>query len=606
MVKENWDALHAAGIDPGCPRPSASAYCIDAYRGKLSVRVPPTPENVEACKRIPDFRAWDGAITRTWLCKPTRRNVEHLRKSFPNAEWTAEASALVDALVPEEQEQQLRETKHALLAEDVEVTDYKFGTQPFAHQKRAFLLSRDAKAFALLMEQGTGKTKVVIDTACYLFGQGRITGVLVVAPNSVKSNWTEDEIPTHTPSYVPYRAVTWSSQKKPQKHDLKRDHTTLVWLVMNVEALATAKGREFAEWFLSEHDALMVIDESTRIKTPSAQRTKAAWKLGRRAKYRRILSGLPITQGPLDAFAQFKFLDEAILGFGSFYAFRNHFAIMGGFGGKEIVAYANLDELQRLIDPYSFRVLKADCLDLPPKVYQKRTVELTAEQRRLYDQMKNEMIAELGDGHQVSTTIVLTQMLRLQQIVGGFLPKPTDNPDDDAAVTNGAEQEWKIPGANPKLDALLEVLDDAGDGKAIVWARFRAEIDLICAALAERYGAESVVPFHGGVSEEDRRQYRKAFQDPASPVRFFVGQTETGGIGLTLTAAQTVIYFSNSFSLESRLQSEDRAHRIGQAGTVTYIDLVAKDTLDGAVLQALRNKRNLADLVTGDAWRKWI
>jgi SNF2 family DNA or RNA helicase len=271
---------------------------------------------------------------------------------------------------------------------------------------------------------------------------------------------------------------------------------------------------------------------------------------------------------------------------------------MGGYGGKEVVGYANLEELQALLDPFSYRVLKVDCLDLPEKIYQRLTVGMSPEQARLYKQIKDEMLATFA-GHEIEVINVLAQMLRLAQVTGGFIPIPAD---EERGTPSRMEP---IPGPNPKLVALLETIENI-TGKAIIWCRFRAEIDIIQKALRQVYGNRSVVEFHGGVNTTDRGTARREFQDPSSPVRFFVGQIQTGGIGLTLTQAKTVFYFSNSFSLEDRLQSEDRAHRIGQDAHVTYIDLVARGTIDVKVLGALRAKKNLANLITGDTWTQWL
>ncbi len=366
---------------------------------------------------------------------------------------------------------------------------------------------------------------------------------------------------------------------------------------MNVDAFSVPSGVVVAQKFLSNHAALMVVDESTRIKTPGAKRTKNIIKVGKSAVSRRILSGLPITQGPLDYFAQFQFLDPNILGFGSMYAFRNRYALLGGYLGKEVMGYANLDELIALVDPHSFRVEREECMDLPPKTYTKRFTHLGVVQKQLYDSMARDLVAEFAGG-EVHATIVLTQLLRLQQITGGFLPIP----EDDGSYQGRVDA---IPGTNAKIQALMEVLEEA-PGKVIIWARFRAELGLIANHILKEFGEGSGVLFHGGVSQADRKVALLSFQDPNSPIKYFIANAQTGGLGLTLTEAQTVVYFSNSFSLEERLQSEDRCHRGGLKHPVTYVDLVAKDTLDTKVLDALRTKKNMATLITGDRIAEWI
>jgi len=612
---ENWQALAVLGIGlPGIPYPTRSGYTVDLRDGLLRLAVPYSTANAELCRRIPDHHMWHGQ-TKTWAAKPTRRNLAYLRKVFPAAVWNPAAEAAYQTYVVEAAAEHARmhDAKAAIIGDPAPVTDYKFGgPPPMDHQRRCFLLSRDVPAFAILMEQGTGKTKVVIDTACWLHSRGKITQALVIAPNSVKTNWVTDELPLHTPDYVRYKAVYWRpgatgdhARALAEVFDPAPDDTRLRWLVMNVEALSTTRGFEAAARFLKTGPTLLTVDESSRIKSPGATRTRNIVKLGRLAPYRRICSGMPITQGPLDYYTQFKFLDPNILGFGSFYAYRNHYAIMGGFSNHEILGYAHLDELQRLVEPYSFRVLREDCLDLPPKIYQKLTVDAAPEQGRIYRQMRDEMMAELAGQPRITVTMVLTQLLRLQQIVGGFVPLERVLVGENGIPVKYPAGVQPIPGPNPKLEALTDFVGDL-PGKVIIWARFRAELDLIATALRTACGPDTVVEFHGGVDEEGRITARTAFQDPGSAVRFFVGQTETGGLGLTLTQAKTVIYYSNSFSLESRAQSEDRAHRIGQTGTVTYVDIVMNETVDLKLLDVLRRKQQLAASVTGDAWKAWL
>lgn len=597
------------------PSPTDASYRIHAGEGMLWVQTPYSATNVELLRNVPDHRAWEPKA-KAWRCRPTGRTLEYLKRVFPQAQWTSEAQALYTRTVEEEASRiaQLRFEKEQVLA-DVDATpdDYQFGgPHPFIHQRRAFLLSRARPYFALLMEQGTGKSKVVVDTACWLYQQGLIDRVLVVAPNSVKTNWVTDEIPIHSSPGVKYRACYWSGSggNKEQKAHLQSvindTSGALLWFCINVEALSTGgAGEEAATRFLRGGRALMDVDESSKIKAPGAQRTRAVLRLGKLAPYRRINTGTPITQGPIDAFSQFFFLDPSVLGFGSATAFKKHHVEYGGYNDRVIVGYKHVDELQERIKPHSFRVLREDCLDLPPKIHQKLKVELAPQQRKIYEQMLNEMRAELaGVGH-VTTTMVMTQYLRLQQITGGFIPlEKIEVADNGVPVVVGTKVE-PIPGPNPKIDALLELAEETG-GKMIIWARFRPEIDLVARRLREVYGNDAVVEFHGGVNDEQRIRARVGFQDPTSPVRFFVGQTETGGMGLTLTQARTVVYYSNSFSYEARTQSEDRAHRIGQTGSVTYVDIVAIDTKDEAIMEVVRTKRNLANAVTGDKWKEWI
>ncbi len=621
FITENHAHLVGAGFDPdefGIDPPTVSGYYVGTHRTLFMIKTPFDMKSL--CQRIPEYSRWSGALG-AWTCKKTRRNVEYLMSMFKNLTWTSEALEFCASYLSAEQrtDHQRTQKEEILAMDEVEVLDYKWGTQPYEHQAKAFKLSRDAENFALLMEQGTGKTKVAIDTTVWMLTQSRIDALLVVCPNGVKSVWPE-EWEIHCPDYVEYAVTVYSATMKKADREaleavLHYNSPVLDILVMNVEAFSTPKGVKVAEQFLRSRRVLWTLDESSRIKTPGAKRTKSILKLRHFAAYRRILSGTPITGGPLDYFTQMKFLDPDILGFGSYYAFRNHFCVMisgrgaGGQEYKEIVEYKNLDELIALVDPHSFRVERADCLDLPEKIYQKFVVELSSEQKRIYKQMKRDMIAELSSLETVTAPMVLVQILRLQQITGGFIGGVHKTQEDEESVVDFVSQSESyisaIEGSNPKLLALLEIADDVV-GKVIVWSRFRPEIEVISAGLRKKYGADSVVEFHGGISIDERTKARLSFQDPESPIRFFVGNPQAGGLGITLTEAQTVIYYSNSFSLEQRLQSEDRVHRIGLKHIVTYIDLLADNTVDIKVLTALREKKTLASLVQGDQWREWV
>jgi SNF2 family DNA or RNA helicase len=560
-------------------------------RSRLVVATPYHPQVSGILARLPDRRIWD-ASAKVWRVNPSRVNIEYLQKQLPQLKWFADAQALATQVL----ERGTPPTRQ-------DVSDYVFADPPpFNHQREGFARSRYAQAYAFLMEQGTGKTRDIIDTACDHFLRSEIDFSVVICPNGVKSTW-EEEIARWTPPGVRAHVTVYDSKKKAKA--VKRLHEgrqpgVLQWLIINVEALSSKGGIEWLHTQLDGRRAMGTVDEASRIKSPTAVRSKAVVKLRPKFLLRRIATGTLITQGPLDAYMPFHFLNPAILGFTSFYSFRNAFAILDG-RYNQVVEYINLDKLQAMIAPFSYRVLRKDCLDLPPKIYQRREVQLNEQQRRLYNQMADQMVAEL-QGEKVAATIVLTQMLRLTQITGGFMPRED--------ITDELERPTKqpaiaIPGPNPKLEALEELIDET-TGKIIIWCRFRPEIELVQAALRNEFGDETVVEFHGGVDPDTRTRNRQAFQDPSSPVRFFVGQQDAGGIGITLTEASCVVYFSNSFSLEARLQSEDRAHRAGQTKSVLYVDLIAQDTLDEHVVNALRGKKELARLVTGDTFQEWI
>jgi SNF2 family DNA or RNA helicase len=329
---------------------------------------------------------------------------------------------------------------------------------------------------------------------------------------------------------------------------------------------------------LLANKVMLVVDESSRIKRPSAKRTKEITKFGKYAKYKRIMTGTPITKGPEDSYSQFRFLNPHILGYDSFYSFRARYCIMGGFENRQIVSYQNIDELTRNIEGHSFRVLKKDCLDLPDKIYQRYPINLSAKQQALYNQLKKSFTAELNE-EVLKAPEAITRLLRLQQIICGWFPSETESKP--------------IEDKNPRLEALKDILSDISS-KVIIWARFRADISLIESMLGDL-----AVSYHGGISNDQRVSSVERFQNDPK-VRYFIGQPQSGGIGLTLTAADYAIYYSNSFDLETRLQSEDRCHRIGTKNNITYIDIEAPKTIDTKIIKALRDKKSLADIVTKD------
>jgi len=475
---------------------------------------------------------------------------------------------------------------------------YPFKTRPYAHQREVWELSNKKDEFALFMDMGTGKSKVIIDTIAYLYDQGRIDSALIIAPKGTYQNWTRNEIPTHMPDHIVIKTAAWSAApKKEQAKDLEKigfSSNDLRILVMNVEAFSTAKGTKFAEHFMRvAGSCMMVIDESTTIKNPKAKRTKNLVRIGQHAKYRRILTGEPVTRSPLDLYAQFQFLNPHLLGFSSFYTFRNRYAIMidmkaGTRAFKKIVGYQRLEELGDQIKPWSYRIKKEQCLDLPPKTYQYREVELTPEQKKVYKDLSDLAVSFL-DGKVLSVDTVLTQMLRLHQITCGHYKS-----DDDEII--------QVP--NNRLAELMQVLDEAPN-KVIIWATYIEDIKAILSALKKEYGDESTVAYYGAVSQDDRNTAIDRFQKDDT-CRFFVGNPQTGSMGITLTAADTVVYYSNSYNLEHRLQSEDRAHRIGQEKKVLYIDIICPGTIDSKIVKALRDKKNIAQQVMGDEWKQWL
>jgi SNF2 family DNA or RNA helicase len=475
--------------------------------------------------------------------------------------------------------------------------NYKFKMKPYAHQLTALEKSWNRDNFAYFMEMGTGKTKVLIDNLAMLYDKGRVDGALIIAPKGVVGTWYNQELPNHLPDHIENVTVLWQANINKKQQDkldqlFKTGHELHI-IVMNVEAFSTDKGRLFAAKFLRSHKSMIAIDESTTIKNPKAKRTKNILSLSALAKYKRIMTGSPVTKNPLDLYSQCEFLDPRLLDFASYYSFRNRYAEMktmhvSGRSIQVVHKFRHLDELSDTLKPFSYRVLKQDCLDLPDKVYIKRNISLSKEQRQVYDQMKKEAVAVLN-GKQVSSVTVLSQLMRLHQITCGHF-----------TANDGSTQEIK----NNRIQELLDVLEEI-EGKAIIWAHYQHDVKNIKKHIQKEYGPGSVVDYYGLTPQDQRQKNIKKFQ-ANNGVRFLIGTPATGGYGITLTEANTVIYYSNGYDLEKRMQSEDRAHRIGQKKTVTYVDLIADDTVDEKIVKALRRKINIASEVMGEELRAWI
>ncbi len=391
--------------------------------------------------------------------------------------------------------------------------------------------------------------------------------------------------------------VLWQANitKQQQKYldTLFKTDTDLHILIMNVESLSTKKGVDFAARFLNSHRTMMAIDESTTIKNPTAKRTKNIVALGKYAQYKRILTGSPVTKSPLDLYKQCEFLDPWLLDHQSFYSFRTRYAVMRkiNFGGRSVeipVGYKNLGELSDKLKPFSDRVLKDDCLDLPKKTFMKRIVQLTPDQFKVYEQMKKEALA-IMNGKMTTTANALTQLMRLQQITCGHFK-----------ADDGTTQDIK----SNRLDELINVLNEI-EGKVIIWAHWQSDVRQIIKAVVKNFGENCFVDYYGLTPQEDRQQNIKRFQED-NTCRFFIGTPQTGGYGITLTAASNMIYYSNGYDLEKRQQSEARIDRIGQEKPMTYIDIICEDTVDERIVKALRKKVNIASQVMGEELKAWI
>jgi SNF2 family DNA or RNA helicase len=477
--------------------------------------------------------------------------------------------------------------------------NYKFKTKPYEHQLDALESSWDKEVYAYFMEMGTGKSKVLLDNAAMLYDKGEINALLLIAPKGVYKNWYDSEIPTHLPDHVDKKIVLWKTSDKSIKqikklNTLFQKGSDLRILIMNVESFSSGNGADFAYKFLSAHPKSMIaIDEATTIKTPTSNRTKNILKLSDHCKYRRILTGSPVTKSPLDLYSQCQFLDPWLLGHQSYYTFKARYSIckkiqVNGRQVEIVVGYRNLGELSDKIKSFSKRILKEDCLDLPEKSYVKHYVELTKEQRKVYDQMKKEAIAFL-DGKMQSSATVMTQLMRLHQITCGHFTA------DDGTIKD-------LPCS--RLGELMSILENV-EGKTIIWSHYTHDVRRIIKEIKRVYGDDAVVDYYGATDTDARSANIKKFQKD-DKCRFFVGTTHTGGYGITLTAGSNMIYFSNGYDLEKRQQSEARIDRIGQTKKMTYIDIMTQDTIDERIVKALRNKVNIANTIMDENIKEWI
>jgi biotin carboxyl carrier protein len=587
----------------------------------------------------------------------------------------------------------------------------------YAHQAKAFAKSKDKDAFAFLMEPGTGKTRPTIKTAEYRFKKGDIEAVMVFAPNGVQRNWVLKEIPKWCKT--PYRAAWYGNQltrKRQQDLDavVARPYNGLRIIAVNFEMAVNPTCKKYLLKFLRSFKTMIVLDESTRIRNPTASRTKFIVSLRNKAPVRRILTGLATPRSPFDLYKQFEFLDPNILGFSSYYAYKAHFAVMennprflhaiqmkhatGKDGQKSVRAlrgnpidinsvykgkvtnvlvkplgfvqegdtvvevdhkydilsskagtvqkvdvmvgdrvdieqrvvrliqapmlikkdakgqplYKNIEQLYELIEPHSFRALKKDCLDLPEKLFSMLSIELTDKQRHYYDIVANEVVAEFEEGN-MTQKLAIVRLMRLQQITAGFW-----KPDGEKSIK-------PIDGEFPKLEAIMEDLEGT-EGKAAIWTHFQHENELIAGALREAYGYDSVVQYYGKVSNDQKEIAKDRFNnirrdkkgnpiDHDSGCRFWIGEPSSGGIGIDAMLAETVYYHSNSYNLEDRIQSEDRHHRggfrelrtkWGLSHSVLYKDVEALNTVDQVVIESLRNKLDVAQVIMNDKPSKWI
>jgi SNF2 family DNA or RNA helicase len=537
---------------------------IDIKHNKFYISFSYDHALVQLIKQLPD-RAWDPS-NKIWKVPASLEALKFIQDGAHGAfnltdqvkAWIAETESIG------------RQIRFAQKFKDQNElpTDYNFKTKPFDHQVKCFNFFKNLNMGGLFLEMGLGKTKVVIDVIAYHKLMGNIHGpILYICPNSVVTN-TFREFELHSP--VQFKLCCLEGNKAKRRFLLSKDFDVYI---VNYEAI-----HSLYDELIDKKFECIICDESTRIKNPQAQCSKTIHKLGQMAKYRFILTGTPITQSVIDIYSQYKFIESTIFGH-SFYAFKNKYAVMGGYMNKEIVGYRGLDELKALLYQTAIRFTKEECLDLPPKIYEVKEFSLNKTEQDLYKKIKESIFIELM-GQKISAALVITKLLKLLEITSGFIK--TD--------------EGKNIGIKDctKLKLLKETIEDILPSKVIIWCNFTANIHMIEKLFTEM--GVGYAKLSGEISTKDRQvEIDKFQQDPECKV--FIGQIKSGGMGLNLTAASYAIYYTNTYSLADRLQSEDRCHRIGQVNKVTYIDLVAKSTIEQSIIKILKGKLDLATLI---------
>lgn len=523
--------------------------------------------------------------SKTWRMPLTRGNVEHL----------SETKHIIDYVITEAAQAAIKD--YAKLTSGpvyvpfpyhlYDFTKSSTGFSPMDHQRRMLDKVWNLEAAAWFAKMGTGKTFAAVHLACARFNAGLIDSVVIICPSTLRATWRKElakystvdcDFRIHDTKASWYKA--FCSERNPK---------VLQILAVSVEGLGVSAGLyDSVCGFFIGRQVMVINDESSRIKNPSALRTKRAIELSSHAKSRIILNGTPIAIGMEDLWSQYEFLDPNIIGSGDYWSFKTRYVTMGGYENKQIVGYQNVEELMKLIEPYTVEVGK-DVLDLPPKVMKTRYVTATAEQKRLLRLIKKGGGDEIDDPL-IKVENVLERVLRWRQVVGGWLPR--QDPITELVTLEPLKE-------NPKMDSFLELIEDTFHGsKFIIWTPFVHEIEYIADRLAEKYGPDSVRKYYGKTDKAERSAIEDAYcNDPK--MRFFIANPQTAGLGLTLISGMDdiMIYYSGTNAYIDRAQSEDRAHRIGQYRSVLVVDMVMEKTVDEIILASIAEKMSVEEYI---------
>lgn len=482
--------------------------------------------------------------------------------------------------------------------------DENWVCKPYDHQWEYYNRTRSLPAWCDFSDQGVGKSAIAIATTAHLWRQGEIEALVVLAPRGVEVNWALDELPTHMPRDIPWRAAIWNTSKRHTKAHQRMIKEMLAFdglrvLCISYHGIMVSDGAKLVRRMFDKLRCMYVADESSAFKTPDTKTTKRVIASSRHAPYRRVLNGTPVHENPFHAYTQVKFADPNVWerrGISNYGQFKTFFGVWekrkrrdNGREFPALLAYRNMPILKECLYEIGHRVLKEEVLDLPEKVYSRVYFDLTSAQRRVYDSLKDDLWVELGDGYEVSGALAITRMIRFAQITSGFVPAD----DEDELV-------W-IGDKNPRMDAIETALDTITD-PAILWMKYTKEIDVAAERLRNR-GARFCV-YDGRTSQERRQAYKRGFQ--AGEYDVFLAKASAAGRGLTLTAAKTEVFGSSTFSADERQQAEDRAHRIGQDKRVRIIDIVARDAVDEHILETIRDKNARSAILMGDTLRSWL
>tara|TARA_R110000850_G_scaffold55490_2_gene131229 strand:- start:443 stop:2218 length:1776 start_codon:yes stop_codon:yes gene_type:complete len=507
--------------------------------------------------------------------------------------------------------------------------EFEWVTQPYDHQREWFGIIKDMPYFALEWEMGLGKSKTILDVCQWAYAKGELDALLVVTLNGVHRKWVEKEVPAHFPKGKADAAFwntgrvdagMWTGENARNRVSIV-DSPKFAVATINFESVHRAKGLKFCERFLRSRKCAIVVDESQYIKTPGAAVTKALLnKLKKLSERRFITTGTMSTGSTEDPWSQYSFLDSNIVDNMKFHQWKAEFTEQEQVGdmtyeGWEydkflktsvkvlkpvmtVVGYKNEEKMCKMLDPFRSRLLKEDCLDLPPKVYRMRSFQMTDNMHRAYTQMSKDFLVNIKGGQTMTATMAMVKMVRLLQIAQGYVVPDDADPLDDSVPGIALDDK------NPRIEALMQEMEKVRN-KGIIWSYSRYSLGLIADALRTAYGDASVIEYHGGVSSDQKARNLDLFKE--DPTRWFVGNPQSGGVGIDLVEADQMCYYNNSHNLGLRLQSEDRFHRIGQeSDSCTITDLECLGTIDRPQLRALRDKRDVAAKISGDILRSWL